>query len=316
MNNELKVKRTHKDPIGKLANTALTCCFVAFLFAGGGCARCEKECAELRNLIEQNARRQDAKVSQISGRLMELDERINGLSIELKIVSRSVSEIETTQNRYKEDLANQSNMLEKKSASLLNRFETLSRQVTEHSNSVRQFEYQIRQLERQRQNAIFPDRPQGVAQSQVSSANAPEMSLDDLRQKIDRNLMEIKQLVQQNPACYINPKVTSIINLEKKIATAKDRRYCNCNNVKFVREAFYCTGCKRITPYKTDDQFGNGYGDGRCDVCRQTGFYRWLDARKRVDETTLINHRIDELYAENESLEKKILSMKHLPQRR
>ena len=45
-------------------------------------------------------------------------------------------------------------------------------------------------------------------------------------------------------------------------------------------------------------------------------FYRWLEARKKVDETATINARIDELYAENESLEKQIRSMKKSRQRK
>ena len=88
----------------------------------------------------------------------------------------------------------------------------------------------------------------------------------------------------------------------------KDRRYCACVNVTFVRDAFYCSGCKRVTPYGGDGDVYDKYG--YCKVCRQMSFYRWLEARKKVDETAEINARIDELYAENESLEKQIRSVK------
>ncbi len=147
-----------------------------------------------------------------------------------------------------------------------------------------------------------PEKPQVVvpAEPTVPTELAKD-ALDDLQKKINDNLAEIKKLVDKNPACYLNPSSTSIINVSKKIATAKDKRYCSCINVTFVRDMFYCSGCKRVS----------GMGDHPCcNVSRKQSYYRWLMERKKVDETRQINSRIDELHAENESLEKQIRSMK------
>ena len=84
MNSELEMKRIHKGSTGKLAQAVLIFCFTGFLLVGGGCTHHEEECAELRNLIEQKEVQQDAKVSQISGRLMELTERLVDLSSNFK----------------------------------------------------------------------------------------------------------------------------------------------------------------------------------------------------------------------------------------
>lgn len=156
--------------------------------------------------------------------------------------------------------------------------------------------------------AVLPEQPQVIAPTEPTAPAEPaEGALDDLQKKLDDNLAEIKELVKKNPACYLNPKVSSIINRENKIATMKDRRYCACVNVTFVRDAFYCSRCKRITSYRgdSDDDYRGG-----CKVCRQMSFYRWLEARKKVNETATINARIDALYTENESLEKQIRSLK------
>ncbi len=314
MNSDFEGKRIHKNPMGKLVSAVLTCSCMGFLFVGGGCARYEEECAELRNLIEQKDSQQNVKVEQMAGHLTELNEKLVDLSDDFRNFSRRVSDMEASRNRYNEDLANQNRRLEEKYTSLLNRFESLSRQMAENSSSVRQVESQMRQLEHQRRNVTFPDQPQGAVRSEPTlPVNVPEESLDDLQQKIERNLREIKQLVQKNPGCYLNPSSTSIINLDRKIATAKDRRYCNSTNVTFVRDRFYCTGCKQVTGIRNGDY---DRANACCRISSQQGFYRWLDARKRIDETALINRRIDELYAENENLEKRIRTFKHSQQRR
>ncbi len=158
------------------------------------------------------------------------------------------------------------------------------------------------------------DQPHVVVQKESPlPAESTEGALDGLQEKLNDNLAELKELLKKNPACYINPKTSSIINRQNKIATMKDRRYCACDNVTFVRDAFYCSNCKRITSYRDD---GNYDRYGYCNVCRQVSFHRWLEARKNVEETARINARIDELYAENESLKKQIQSIKNSRSRR
>ena len=162
----------------------------------------------------------------------------------------------------------------------------------------------VRQPEQRKPSVRLPTRPQVLAQKEPTASDS--QALDDLKKKINGNLGELKELLDKNPACYLNPRETSIINVEKKIATMKDRRYCTCVNVTFVRDAFYCSGCKRITSYRDGrDDYGYGY----CKVCRQQGFYRWLVVRRKVDETAKINARINELYKTNESLEEQIRSI-------
>ena len=167
----------------------------------------------------------------------------------------------------------------------------------------------------------LPVRPQVMEQKETTVPdNPPTESLDSLKKRLDSNLAKLKELRGKNPACYLNPKETSIINVGRKIATMKDRRYCTCNNVTFVRDAFYCSGCKRITLYKGNDDLRAGGDDYRevydCKVCRQQGFYRWLEVRKKVDVTAMINARINELYKENESLEDQMRSIKRSDSRK
>ena len=152
------------------------------------------------------------------------------------------------------------------------------------------------------------DQPHVVVQKDPTvPAEEANGVLEDLQKKLNDNLAELKKLVDKNPACYINPKSTSIINVSKKIATAKDKRYCSCVNVTFVRDMFYCSGCKQVS----------GMGDRPCcNVSRKQSYYRWLMERKKVDETRQINDRIDELHSENESLEKQIHSIKNPRSRR
>lgn len=217
-------------------------------------------------------------------------------------MSKRVADIEKAQAQYCEDLASRNRMLEEKCASLLEQIESLSRQVADNSSSVRQ-------LERHKPSMQLPEQVQSVEQNEAMVPDdSPQESTDNLQKQLNDNLAEIKKLVKKNPACYLNPKVSSIINRENKIATMKDRRYCACVNVTFVRDSFYCSGCKKITGYHGKDS--DDYGYGYCKVCRQMSFNRWLDARKKVDETTEINARIDELYAENESLEAQIRAAK------
>ncbi len=151
-----------------------------------------------------------------------------------------------------------------------------------------------------------------VADDGPGKATAPgkqtDEVLDGLKQRLADNEAKIKELREKNPACYINPRATSIANIETKIATMKDRRYCSCTNVKFVRDAFYCSKCSNVTGYRGRDVIGYGYG--RCNVCRQQGFYRWLNERKNVDTTAKINVQIDELLKETESLEQQISEAK------
>ena len=148
----------------------------------------------------------------------------------------------------------------------------------------------------------LPEEPQVTMQKEPTVQDEPtEGAIDDLQKKLNDNLAELKKLVDKNPACYLNPSSTSIINVSKRIATAKDRRYCSCINVTLVRDMFYCSGCKRV----------RGMNDSPCcNVSRKQSYYRWMMERKKVDETSRINSRIDELYTENESLEKQIRSMK------
>ena len=161
-----------------------------------------------------------------------------------------------------------------------------------------------RQPEQRKPSMRLPTQPQAIAQKEPTPLDS--QPLEDLKKKFNGNLGELKELRDKNPACYLNPRETSIINVEKKIATMKDRRYCTCVNVTFVRDAFYCSGCKRITSYRDGrDDYGYGY----CKVCRQQGFYRWLVVRRKVDETAKTNARIDELYKTNESLEEQIRSI-------
>ena len=302
MNGESRLNRMNENPMGTFANVVLIGCLIGLLAFGGGCSRSDKEDDALKYLIEQNRRTQDEKISQMSDRVRELNESLANLSRELKNISRQVTDIETARGQDKEGMSSQNERLEEKYSSLLERFESLSRQVAENSSSARQFE-------QSNPSVHFPMQPQVIAQNEPAApVDQPQESSDDLQQKLNRNLAEIKELVKKNPACYINPKVSSIINRENKIATMKDRRYCACVNVTFVRDAFYCSGCKRVTPYRADVDYNDDYG--RCRVCRQMSFYRWLEARKKVDETATINARIDELYTENESLEKQIRSLK------
>jgi len=308
MNGDSKLNRMDENPISTFTSVVLIGCIVGLLAFGGGCSRYDKEREALKNLIEQNRRAQDEKISQMSDRIRELNESLGNLSRELKTVSRQVADIETTRRQNTEKMTRQNERLEEKYTSLLERFESLSRQVAENSSSARQ-------LEQSNPSVQFPIQPQVVAQDEPAVPDdSPKESSDDLQQKLKNNLAEIKELVKKNPACYINPKTSSIINRENKIATMKDRRYCACVNVTFVRDAFYCSGCKHVTSYRKDRDDYDGYG--YCKVCRQMSFYRWLEARKKVDETATINARIDELYAENESLEKQIRSMKKSRQRK
>lgn len=165
------------------------------------------------------------------------------------------------------------------------------------------------QPEQQRKQTVqFPVQRQAVAQNAPMSPDNPSAwLLDGLKKQLDGNLAELKELRDKNPACYLNPSDTSIINVAKKIASMKDRRYCTCNNVTFVRDAFYCSNCKQVTGYRE----GRDYDSGSrcCKVSRKQSFYRWLVERKKVDETMRINARIDELYKKNEPLEEQIRSI-------
>ena len=162
--------------------------------------------------------------------------------------------------------------------------------------------------------AASPEQPQVIVpKGPTAPAEPAEGTLEDLQKRLNDNSTEIKELVKKNPACYINPKTSSIINRQNKIATMKDRRYCACANVTFVRDAFYCSNCKRITPYRDDGDYDRY---GYCNVCRQMSFHRWLEARKNVEETAKINARLNELYTEKESLEKQIHSIKNSRSRR
>jgi uncharacterized protein YoxC len=300
---------TDRNDAGVVVNIMLVLCFIMVLVIGGWIfvsSRCGKKCAELRYLIEQTksqleqAKYQpDKKVSQLSVQVRESKEKLDALSDDLKELSRRVYDVEKNRAQYGEELTRKNEKLEAKYTSLLSRFESLSRQVAENSNSVRLHA-------RQESGVALPAQPQVVAQNEPAEQENPsEESVGELQKKLNNNLAEIKELVKKNPACYINPSDTSIINVAKKIATMKDRRYCACANVTFVRDAFYCTGCKQVTRYMSGIDY-----DGCCKVSRKQSFHRWSTVRGKVEETTEINARIDELYAENESLEKQIRSMK------
>ena len=307
MNWKSKVKWMSENPMCTFIKVTLIGFFTGILALGGGCSRYDKDDTALKNLIEQNGRMQDEKISQVSDRISGLKEDFANLSSESRLVSSKVTDMETDRKKFGEGLTRQNERLEEKYASLLERFESLSRQVAENTSS-------LRQLERRGTSMALPEPTQDIAPNEPPTPDdSSEESLVGLQQKLNKNLAEIKELRQKNPACYLNPKSTSIINLDRKIATAKDKRYCTCNNVTFVRDRFYCTGCKRVTGIHNDDY---DRIEACCRVSSQQSFYRWVDARKRVDETTLINQRIDELNTENESLEKQIRSKKNSRGRR
>ena len=315
-----KDEESEQNDAGVVVNIMLVLCFIMVLVIGGWIfvsSRCGKKCAELRYLIEQTksqleqAKYQpDEKVSQLAVQVRESKERLDALSDDLKELSRRVYDVEKNRAQYGEELTRKNEKLEAKYTSLLNRFESLSRQVAENSNP-------LRLHARQESGVALPAQPQVVAQNEPAEQENPsEESVDELQTQLDNNLAEIKGLVKKNPACYINPKTTTIANLEKKIATMKDRRYSDCVNITFVRDAFYCTRCKQVTAYR-GKEFADDYENcctrvwyTRESLGSRQGFYRWLEARKNVEETAAINARIDELYEENESLEKKIRSMK------
>jgi hypothetical protein len=180
--------------------------------------------------------------------------------------------------------------LEEKCTTLLQRIEELSRQVDDR-NLARKFEQNRSnvQLSRQQQDNE-PGKPP------VPNESSREFRAE-LNRQLESNLAELKNLVQKNPACYINPSATTIINVAKKIATKNDRQYCACNNITLVRDMFYCTGCKQTSGMSASPC---------CKVSAKQGFHRWLAVRKNVDETVRINKRIDELRRENQSLQNRI----------
>ena len=138
----------------------------------------------------------------------------------------------------------------------------------------------------------------------ISHDGSSDESVEELRRKIDENLAEIKKLRTENLSCHINPKDPACPNISQKIATAKDTRYSTSVKVTYVRDAFYCSRCRRMTAYRGRDVADYGYG--YCDVCRQQSFNMWLKYRKNVEKTAEINKRIDEINSENALLEKKI----------
>ena len=294
--------KTMREDAGAAMNIMLVLCFIVILVVGGGmfvASRCDKKCAALKELIEQTKSQPDEKISQASDLVRELKENHDSLSRDAETMSRRMDDIEKAQREQNMALANQSKKLEEKDDTLLERIESLSQQVSEISRSVRQ-------LEQEKTSTQSPVQPQVVEHDEPTTpGDSSEESIDNLQKKLNDNLAEIKELVKKNPACYLNPSDTSIINVSKKIATMKDRRYCACNNITFVRDAFYCSNCKRVTRYRGDRD-----DDGCCNVSRKQSFYRWLTVRGKVDETTSINSRLNELYNENESLEKQIRLLK------
>ena len=176
MNGESKVNRMNGKPMSMFTNVVLIGCAIGLVAFGGGCSRYDKNDTALKYLIEQNRRTQDEKISQMSGRIRELNESLGNLSRELKTVSRQVTDIETARRQNNEGMTSQNERLEEKYASLLERFESLSRQVAENSSSARQ-------LEQSNPSVQFPIQTQVVAQDEpATSDDSPEESFDDLQQ--------------------------------------------------------------------------------------------------------------------------------------
>lgn len=260
----------------------------------------ERRCRDIRGEIKHTGDPKGENAPQASDRIGELEKANANFAGSLDDVSKRLSSVEEAVKRHNEDPSGKDNSLEEKYVAVLLRIEELSRQMGNSS--------QARQVEDEKDVVQLPQQTQTRVQDRASppevlpneAADVPKESRDDLLRQFNGNLAEIKNLCSKNPACFLNSSPRSIINLSKRIATAKDRQYCTANNITLIREKFYCTACKKESDLNAMPC---------CNVSRKMSSNRWVEARKSVDETAEINGRIDELRRENEALAQKIRAL-------
>ncbi len=153
-----------------------------------------------------------------------------------------------------------------------------------------------------RQRPLSPkDRaPRAIqAREDASASNEPEV---DPKKQIADNIKEIKALRQRNPACLIERDTKLIRNISVRNPKKGQGKYYRTDKIVYVRDRFYCTGCKRESSVDTPPPC--------CKVSNVKSFNEWRGYRQSVEETDKINKRIDELYRENAVLSKKLRSSK------
>ena len=211
-----------------------------------------------------------------------------------KSISDRIATSEDGNEQNYEDLVKLSNRCIEKCDSILERIEASTKQ-TERVNAMPP----IRQHQRVEQQ---PRQPEIDIPKSTKLNDDHKESVAELQHQLEMNLIKIRQLIQENPACFLNPDKSKIVSISKRIAQKSDAAYCRQHNITFVRDQFYCTGCK-----KTSSVSDHG---PCCKVSNVQSFNAWKEARKNVDITARINDQLLDLRRENASLNKRIRAIK------
>ena len=210
-----------------------------------------------------------------------------------KAISDRIAISEDGNEQNYEDLVKLSNRCIEKCDSILERIEVSAKQ-TERVNVASSIRQQ-RQVEQQpRQHEIEIPKP-------TKLNDAHKESVAELQHQLEMNLIKIKQLIQENPACFLNPDKSKIVNISQKIAQKGDAAYCRQHKITFVRDQFYCTGCKRTSIM---------HSSPCCKVSQVQSFNAWKKARENVNVTARINGQLLDLRRENASLNQRIRAIK------
>jgi len=226
------------------------------------------------------ADRMDEIEAQATGRIKALEDGHAAFKTTLGSVTKRIGELEEIVTEDEEQCNRDNKKLEEKCVEL-------SRQITELSRK------------EMGQHGTFQPLAQLPAQTEVDVPQQPEKpiaspseTLEDLQRQLADKSREVKNLVKNNPACYINPRTTSIINVAKTSATDS----YSSRSKTLVRRDFYCKKC-------------GGGSSATCNVCGQRSFNSWREAMDNVEVTTKTNRRIDELRNEMASLKKRIKAL-------
>ena len=242
--------------------------------------------------LEKLARRIDEIVSQMEDKIKIQEEYNATFKNMLDSMSKRITDVEENVADDAEQFSNGNKNLEEKCESLTQQITELSRKVIGEHEPVQSFA----QLPVQPKIGA-PQQSINVPQKTEKTASSPSESIVDLQRQLADISAEVKRLVNSNPSCYLNPKASSIVNVQK---TSGGNKY-SINSIILVRDEFYCTKCKR--------SFSKTTRSPCCDVSRHRSFNSWREARDNVDETQKINTRIDELRNEMAQLKKRIQAL-------
>ena len=139
---------------------------------------------------------------------------------------------------------------------------------------------------------------QGMAKPK--SEDLSNKSVEELMRQYKANMVEIKRLKETNPGCVLVLSHKQARFIESRFATKSQQRYCNKEQITYVRDLFRCTNCRK--EFSVKSKFAER--GGCCEVSEKHSVKKWSKGIADAEETAKINARIDKLYKECAELKK------------